>query len=217
MAWLYELDSYFLLANIKDHQKVATVKMGLRGDAGTFAYYLVVSNKGVPLSWHDFRVEFINKYEKSEIRGLLLRQKLDVVDTMAQIEWQNTAKNFESLKPKYTTWHSSIVSKHLSAKSILLRRLRTSSTRKPCRKGEWSSSISWHDNGQRTIESPETPATAEAVTILATVVGYSNSAKPSPPAPRRRHLPLRPRKKWTEKMTSIISSRKISTRWNSCK
>ena len=79
MAWLYELDSYFLLANVKEHQKVATVTMGLRGDARTFAYYLVVTNKGLPLPWHDFRLEFINKYENAETRGLLLRQQLNTV------------------------------------------------------------------------------------------------------------------------------------------
>jgi hypothetical protein len=79
MAWLYLLDNYFLLANVKGHMKVSTATMGLRSGAKTFGYYLVVSNKGTPLPWQDFRAEFNKKYENSEIRGLLLRQKLDAV------------------------------------------------------------------------------------------------------------------------------------------
>jgi transposase InsO family protein len=79
MAWLYELDNYFLLTNIKEKQKVATATMGLRDDAKTFAYYLVVSNHGMPLPWYDFRSQFVTKYENSKIRGLLLRQKLDAI------------------------------------------------------------------------------------------------------------------------------------------
>ena len=79
MAWLYLLDNYFLLANVKDHMKVSTATMGLRKGAKTFGYYLVVMNQGISLSWQDFRAEFIKKYENSEIRGLLLRQKLDAV------------------------------------------------------------------------------------------------------------------------------------------
>ena len=42
------VDNYFLLANVKEHQKAVTVTMGLRDDARTFAYYLVVSNTVFP-------------------------------------------------------------------------------------------------------------------------------------------------------------------------
>ena len=39
MVWFYKLDNYFLLANVKERQKVATVTMGLKEDARNFAYY----------------------------------------------------------------------------------------------------------------------------------------------------------------------------------
>jgi len=86
MEWLFVLDNYFLLANIKEYQKVAIVTMGLREHAKTFAYYLVVTNNGIPLPWQKFRLQFIDKYERSEIRGLLLRQKLDAVRYHGLIE-----------------------------------------------------------------------------------------------------------------------------------
>src|SRR5277367_2673241 len=66
----------FLLANIKEHKKMAAINLGLRGDAATFAYTERVKNNGRDPIWEQFRLKFIEKYENHQVRGDLLRHKL---------------------------------------------------------------------------------------------------------------------------------------------
>ena len=51
----------------------------LRGDARSFAEYLVAENDEEDPSWQDFRKMFIEKYQNQAVRGVLLRQKLRAV------------------------------------------------------------------------------------------------------------------------------------------
>jgi len=76
LAWLHQVDRYFLLNCTKEHEKVALVTFALRDDAGNFAHYLVINNNGVDPTWQEFRHVFIRKYETPAIRGDLLRDKL---------------------------------------------------------------------------------------------------------------------------------------------
>ena len=78
-AWLRELDRYFLLYNIKEHQKVAIMASALRDDAKNFAQYLVAENDDEDPPWKEFRQAFIDKYQNQALRSVLLRQKLRAV------------------------------------------------------------------------------------------------------------------------------------------
>src|SRR5271170_6251918 len=78
-AWLRELDRYFLLYNIKDHQKVIIMSGNLRGGAKSFGEYLVEQNDDMDPPWTYFRQQFIDKYQNPAVRAVLLRQKLRAI------------------------------------------------------------------------------------------------------------------------------------------
>ena len=78
-AWFRELDRYFLLYNVKDHQKVTIASERLRGGARSYMAYLVRENNEVDPIWQQFREDFLDKYQNMAVRSVLLRQKLRAI------------------------------------------------------------------------------------------------------------------------------------------
>jgi hypothetical protein len=79
MAWLHTVKQFFQLNGTSEDNKVATASSGLRGDAKSFFYYLVVNNNYKDPPWQFFEEKFIAKYENAAARADLLRDKLQNV------------------------------------------------------------------------------------------------------------------------------------------
>jgi len=65
LAWLHTVKQFFQLNGTSEDNKVATASSGLRGDAKSFFYYLVVKNNYKDPPWQFFEQKFIAKYENT--------------------------------------------------------------------------------------------------------------------------------------------------------
>ena len=98
VAWLHKAEWYFRLKKTHEDDKVDLISFALEGDAESFFYYCFIVNNGIELTWTEFQHAFRQKYEAPQMRGTLLRDKLDALRYRGPPHMPDYCEKFRSIE-----------------------------------------------------------------------------------------------------------------------